>query len=157
MLTRRAKAYSSSCLQTNCQSISSHFVAVHSWSVRWHSVGLHSLTAGVPPYMRTDSVQEYFICYKLVQLLTKQATQCWIVTLRPTAGRLSLKNQSIFSFLNEACGTSTAAGLFFSSTPNWSLLKYLMRSRTSGFIICFFIPSTSTHARGCNLCDRQAA
>jgi len=32
MLTRRAKAYSSSCSQT--VSLYSHFVAVHSWSVR---------------------------------------------------------------------------------------------------------------------------
>jgi len=32
MLTRRAKAYQF--LFANCQSISSHFVAVHSWSVR---------------------------------------------------------------------------------------------------------------------------
>jgi len=38
MLTRRAKAYSSSCSQT-VKSVSSHFIAVHSWSVHrsWRS------------------------------------------------------------------------------------------------------------------------
>jgi len=34
MLTRRAKAYNSSCSQTVSLSIFSHFIAVHSWSVR---------------------------------------------------------------------------------------------------------------------------
>jgi len=34
MLTRRAKAYSSSCSQIALVYISSHFVAIHSWSVR---------------------------------------------------------------------------------------------------------------------------
>ena len=60
--------------------------------------------------------------------------------------------QSMLSFLNEACGTSTAAGLFFSSTPNCSLLRYLMRSRTSGFSSCVFIRS-ACHQRKHSDCE----
>jgi len=56
----------------------------------------------------------------------------------------TLTDQSMLSFLKEACGTSSPVGLFFSSTPNCSLLMYLMRSRTSGFSTSSVLRSINT-------------